>query len=331
MKDQIIMQIVNSMSSTLTNEQLDDLKAAVYIALSPFTIEEKDHLPDAINPNWGHSLKNFLFTKAFEGKSAETIKHYRYELSKLLSYLNKNICDISSEDIFNYLTTYKSCRAASNQYLENKRLVYSSYFSWVHDHGEILSNPMRNISRFKVEQKIKQPFSDEERELLLIHANTIRDMAIMEFLYSTCVRVSELSALNIDDIRMNEKEVVVYGKGAKERIVYINSRAFIYLSMYLKSRTDNNPALFVSLNNPHKRLTKSGIETMIRETGRRAGINKAHPHRFRRTGATNARNRGMPIEEVATLLGHSKLETTRRYCTVEQQSVKFHHGQYLSA
>lgn len=331
MKEQLTMEVINLMTPHLNNNQIMVLKSSIYMVLQNYDISERKKMPAIYNPNWISSLKRFLDTKEFEGKSHETIKQYKFELEHLLSYLSKNVEDIDDADISNYLLQCKIIRKISNQSLENKRLIYSSFFTWLHTRGSIRANPMRNIPPFKVEKKIKKPFSDEERELLLMSAKHIRDKAMMEFCYSTCVRVSELAAINIADIRFQEKDLIVYGKGAKERIVYINSRAFVYLQMYLRSRTDDNPALFVSLRNPHTRLTKSGIESAIREAGRRAGVTKAHPHRFRRTGATNASNRGMPIEEVATLLGHEKLDTTRRYCTVKQQSVKYHHEKYLSA
>ena len=187
------------------------------------------------------------------------------------------------------------------------------------------------VEDIKVEKKLKKPFTDEERELLLRNCETLRDKAMMEFLYSTAVRVSELAALNKDDIRWTTKDLVVFGKGSKERTVYINDRTNMYMKEYLETRKDDNEALFVSLRSPHERLSKTGIEDIIRRTGKRAGVEKAHPHRFRRTAATNALNRGMPVQEVAQLLGHAKLETTMVYCSVDQAGVKYHHQKYLSA
>ena len=226
---------------------------------------------------------------------------------------------------------YKNLRNVSNQTLKNVRSVYSSFFAWLRDRDRIRINPMALVEDIKVEQVLKRPYSDEERERMLRECQTLRDKAMMEFLYSTAVRVSELAALNRDDIRWTSKDLTVFGKGSKERTVYLNDRTNMYMKEYLESRTDDNPALFVSLRSPHKRLTKSGIETMIRETGKRSGVSKAHPHRFRRTAATNALNRGMPVQEVAQMLGHSKLETTMVYCTVNADGVKYHHKKYLSA
>ncbi len=329
MKEKIIIKVLKEMKPNLSNNQLEQLEEVLFITLSFYEGNVKE--PAAESDTWKIQLDNFLSNKIFEGKSQGTIKQYRYELEQLLSTICKDVMYIKSADILEYLKKYKREKKIGNQSMENKRLIYSSFFSWLHKNGLILLNPMMNIARFKVEQKIRKPFSDEERELLSINASNIRDKAIMEFLYSTCVRVSELSSINIKDIRFAERDLVVYGKGAKERIVYINSRTSVYLQLYLKSRTDNNPALFVSLKKPYNRLTKSGIEAMVHNIGQKANVSNAHPHRFRRTGATNAANRGMPIEEVAAMLGHQKLETTKMYCTVKQQSVKFHHDKYLSA
>mgnify|MGYP003213173504 FL=1 len=187
------------------------------------------------------------------------------------------------------------------------------------------------VEQIKVEKRIKRPFSDTDREMLLRNCKVLRDKAMMEFLYSTAVRVSELKNLNIEDIRWGTKDLIVYGKGGKERTVYLNERTHMYLQEYLQSRTDNNPALFVGVRKPYNRLTKTGIEDMIRRTGRRAGVEKAHPHRFRGTALTNALNRGMPLQEASIFAGHAKTETTMLYCTVDQESVKYHHKKYLSA
>lgn len=188
-----------------------------------------------------------------------------------------------------------------------------------------------HVLKHRIYLAIKRPFSDTDREMLLRNCKTLRDKAMMEFLYSTAVRVSELKNLNIEDIRWSSKDLIVYGKGGKERTVYLNERTNLYLQEYLQSRTDNNPALFVGTRKPYNRLTKAGIEDMIRRTGRRAGVEKAHPHRFRGTALTNALNRGMPLQEASILAGHAKTETTMLYCTVDQESVKYHHKKYLSA
>ena len=270
-------------------------------------------------------------SKTLEGKSVETVKRYKYELNRLLSYINKSVQNITANDISIYLRMYKRIRQVSNQTLKNVRTVYSSFFMWLRDHDRISKNPMLLVEDIKVETIIKKPFTDEEREKMFRSCTNLRDQALLEFLYSTAVRVSELSRLNIEDISFTDKDLIVYGKGSKERHVYLNNRTNMYMQEYLKSRNDNNPALFVGLKSPYNRITKAGIEDIIRRIGKRAGVDKAYPHRFRRTAATNALNRGMPVQEVAEFLGHAKLETTMRYCTVNEDAVRYHHSKYLSA
>ena len=187
------------------------------------------------------------------------------------------------------------------------------------------------VESIKVEKKIRKPYTDEERERMLRKCSSLRDKALLEFLYSTAVRVSELSEINREDIRYANKELIVYGKGAKERTVYINERTNMYLKEYLESRKDNDPALFVGSKKPNSRLTKTGIEDIIRRIGEKAGVENAHPHRFRRTALTKALNRGMPLQEAMIFAGHAKSETTMRYRTVNQEGVRYHHFKYLSA
>lgn len=187
------------------------------------------------------------------------------------------------------------------------------------------------VEDIKVEKIIRKPFSDEERERMLRGCDTLRDKAMLEFMYSTAVRVSELARLNREDIRFGTKDLIVYGKGGKERKVYLNDRTNMYLREYMQSRSDSNPALFAGIKAPHNRLTKSGIEDIVRRIGQRAGVEKAHPHRFRRTAITNALNRGMPLQEAVWFAGHVKPETTLRYATEDQEAVQYHHKKYLSA
>ena len=277
------------------------------------------------------NAKVYLMSRALEGKTVETVKRYRYELTRLLSYVNKPVANITDGDISGYLRLYKNIRKVKNSTLKGVRAAYSSFFAWLRDRDRIRKNPMILVEQIKVEKRIKRPFSDTDREKLLRSCKTLRDKAMMEFMYSTAVRVSELKNLNIEDIRWGTKDLIVYGKGGKERTVYLNERTHMYLQEYLQSRTDNNPALFVGVRKPYNRLTKTGIEDMIRRTGRRAGVEKAHPHRFRGTALTNALNRGMPLQEASIFAGHAKTETTMLYCTVDQESVKYHHKKYLSA
>lgn len=325
-----ILEVLRRMQNCLTESQLQELKTVLNITLADCEIVEHTAVR-VIDQSWCTDLEDFLMSKALEGKSSETITRYRYELKRLLSYVNKAVDSVTAGDISGYMRAYKSVRRVSNQTLQNVRAVYSSFFAWLRDRGRIQKNPMVLVENIKTEKILKKPYTDEERELLLRHCKTLRDKAMMEFLYSTAVRVSELARLNREDVHFGTKDLIVFGKGAKERRVYINDRTNMYLREYLQSRTDDNPALFVGIKKPHERLTKAGIEDIIRRTAKWANVEKAHPHRFRRTAATNALNRGMPVQEVAELLGHSNLQTTMRYCTVSQDGVKYHHAKYLSA
>lgn len=330
MKEQLINKVLYCMQDIIKETELTELKIVLQNVLCTYRVEPEKAELKVIDGGWTDDLDSYLIAKALEGKSPATVQRYRYELSRLLSYIDKTVADITEADVSKYMQMYKKIRNVSNQTLKNIRAVFSSFFGWLRDRDKIRKNPMVLVEQIKVEKKIKKPYTDTERELMLRNCNCIRDKAIMEFLYSTAVRVSELTALNRDDIRFSSKDLTVFGKGAKERVTYLNERSHMYLKEYLDSRTDDNPALFVSKNAPYQRLSKNGIEDIIRRIGRQADIH-AYPHRFRRTAATNALNRGMPVQEVAQLLGHAKLETTMLYCTVEQESVQFHHKKYLSA
>lgn len=328
--EQKIMEVLRKMQMILEEESLRELKNVLYMVFSGCEIIQQTEL-QVVNDSWRTDLEDYLMSRMLEVKTVETIKRYRYELTRLLSYINKPVANITDGDISGYLRAYKSIRKVKNSTLKGVRAAYSSFFGWLRDRDLVRRNPMVLVEQIKVEKRIKRPFSDTDREMLLRNCKTLRDKAMMEFLYSTAVRVSELKNLNIEDIRWSSKDLIVYGKGGKERTVYLNERTNMYLQEYLQSRTDNNPALFVGLKRPYNRLTKAGIEDMIRRTGRRAGVEKAHPHRFRGTALTNALNRGMPLQEASILAGHAKTETTMLYCTVDQESVKYHHKKYLSA
>lgn len=331
MKEQVINRILYCMQDVLQEEQLSELRSVMRNVLCTYRVEAERQEIRIVDESWRIDLDEYLMSKALEGKSPDTISRYRYELSRLLSYINKAVVNITDVDISNYMRAYKRIRNICNQTLKNIRAVYSSFFSWLRDRDRIRKNPMALVEEIKVEKKLKRPYSDTDREMMLRNCNCIRDKAIIEFLYSTAVRVSELVRLNREDIRFSSKDLVVYGKGNKERTVYINDRTNMYLREYLQSRTDNNPALFVGLKKPNKRLSKEGVEDVIRRIGRRSGVEKAHPHRFRRTALTNALNRGMPLQEAMILAGHAKPETTMMYCNVDQESVQYHHKKYLSA
>lgn len=325
-----IMEVLQRMQQILQEEQLQELQAILRMVFTGCEIVEETGL-QIIDGGWQQELEEYLISKALEGKSPATVDRYRYELQRLLAYVNKSVMKICPGDISRYLRAYKQIRQVSNQTLKGVRAVYSSFFGWLRDRDRIRKNPMILVEDIKVESVIRKPYSDEERERMLRECSSLRDKAMLEFLYSTAVRVSELARINREDIKFSGKDLIVYGKGSKERMVYINDRTNMYLREYLQSRTDVDPALFVSVKSPHSRLTKAGIEDIVRRVGRAAGVDKAHPHRFRRTALTNALNRGMPIQEAMIMAGHAKPETTMRYCTIDQESVQYHHKKYLSA
>lgn len=326
-----IFEILSIMNEHLDSTQLLELKNCLSIVFLDCEVNKKNTNLVFYDNCWKKDLDDYCISKTLEGKSSLTVERYKYELSRILSYLNKPIKDIDSNDISNYLRMYKTIRKVKNQTLKNVRAVFSSFFAWLRDRGRITKNPMVLVEDIKVEKRIKTIYSDEERELLLRNCNCLRDKAIMEFLYSTAVRVSELVSLNISDIRFSTKDLVVLGKGSKERTVYLNDRTNMYLKEYLNSRTDDNPALFVSLRKPNNRLSKEGVEYMIRKTGIKANIGRAYPHKWRGTSITNAMNRGMPIQEAAIMAGHAKTETTMMYWTPDQDAIRYHHKKYLSA
>ena len=325
-----IMEVLRRMQTVIAEEQLTELKNVLNMVFAGCELAENTEL-QVVDRSWLGDLEDFLMSKALEGKSPETVGRYRYELNRLLLYANKGVTDILPGDISGYMRMYKKIRQVSNQTLKNVRTVYSSFFAWLRDHDRIRKNPMNLVEDVKVEKVIRKPYSDEDREKMFRACTTLRDKAMLEFLYSTAVRVSELARLDRKDIRFGTKDIIVYGKGAKERRVYLNDRTNMYMREYLQSRTDDSPALFVGTKLPHERMTKAGIEDAIRRIGRRAGVEKAHPHRFRRTALTNALNRGMPLQEAMLMAGHAKPETTMRYCTVDMEAVQYHHKKYLSA
>ena len=328
-----IYDVIRRMTPKLNTTQLQDLKDTLFIVFENCDIvDNSEHTElSVVNESWKYDLQDFLTSKTLEGKTDETLERYRYELVRLLQYLNKATNDILPSDISKYMQAYKRIRRVSNSTLQGMRSCYSSFFRWCHDNDRIDKNPMMQVEKIKVPKIIREPYSDEEREKLFRSAKNIRDKAIIEVLYSTAVRVSELVKLDIKDINWNTRGVIVYGKGDKERTVYLNDRATMYLKEYLAIRKDDNPALFVSLRAPHNRITKCGVEDMMNTVGRAAGIKKSHPHKMRRTSITNAVNRGMPIQEAALFAGHASTETTLLYWTADQEAVRYHHKKYLSA
>lgn len=330
MKEQVISMVMEKMVNHLNPSQNAMLEQTLIIVLDAYQVEKLSREVILYDGKSEELVKRFLIIKHLSGCSEETVKTYQFHLQKMVLNLRKPLKEVKTNDMRCYLALYKEKKKISNVTLENIRLCLSSFFTWLHEEGLIAKNPMRRIKRIKSDKIIKKPFTDEELERLRMNCIRERDLAMLEFFYSTGVRVSEAIKLDRNQIDFAEKQCIVHGKGGKERIVYLSSKACIHLKKYLDSRTDDDPALFVGTRKPHKRLSKEGIETIFRGIGRRAGVEKTHPHRFRRTMATNALLRGMPLQEVKELLGHEKMDTTLIYCMIMQTSIKISHMKYVA-
>lgn len=317
------------MSNVLSKEQLDLLEDtltqvfACYEVITSTSEKERQVKANA------ELLQAFLSAKKIEGCSDKTIDYYQSTIETLFSTVRKPIRNISTNDIRCYLSNYQEQRKVGRVTIDNMRRIFSSFFAWLEDEDYIVKSPVRRIHRVRTESLVKEVLTDENMEVLRDSCQEIRDIAMIDLLASTGMRVGELVNLNRDDIDFHERQCVVFGKGNKEREVYFNARTKIHLQNYLSSRTDNNPALFVSLSKPHSRLTINGVEVRLRLLGRRVNIVKVHPHKFRRTLATMAIDKGMPIEQVQRLLGHVKIDTTLHYAMVNQNNVKMAHRKYI--
>lgn len=327
MNEIIKNMILQEMITHLTDNQYEELNRILVKVLSNYKIEEiKNEEGDKTNQNY---IDSFLSAKRLEGCSEKSLKYYKSTIEIVLNAIDKSIKNITTNDLRNYLTEYQEKHGSSRVTIDNIRRILSSFFSWLEDEDFIIKSPVRRIHKVKSASVIKETYSDESLELMRDSCDNFRDLALIDILASTGMRVGELVLLNKDDINFNERECVVFGKGDKERVVYFDARAKIHLQNYLESRDDDNKALFVTLRKPFNRISIGGIETRIREMGRKLNINKAHPHKFRRTLATKAIDKGMPIEQLQKLLGHQKIDTTLQYAMVKQSNVKIAHKKYI--
>jgi integrase/recombinase XerD len=322
MKDEIIREILYAMNGKLNAEQLDELKMILYMKLNDCEVSKKQAAIVVCDDSTMMILKKFLTAKVVERKSDKTVRYYKGVLQRFLVYVQKRIEDIDTDDIRKYLYIYRQNCNISKTTMDNIRRVLSSFFRWLVRNRYIIFNPMDLIEKIKPDQTIKDCFTDEEIVTMRDNCTNLRDLALVDFLNASMVRVGELVRLNRDDIDLSGRECVVFGKGSKERPVYIDGNAKVHLLEYLSSRKDNNPALFVSNKAPYNRLTIGGVQDALKRLGVRSGVTKVHPHRFRRTGATRHLNKGMPIEQVKELLGHAKIDTTMIYLTVNKNIVK---------
>ena len=327
MKDKLITQITTDMANHLSTQQLENLQKVLMAAFINVEIAEIK----TVNKQKSNEklLELFISAKRIEGCSEKSLKYYRMVIENMFTSLNLIVRDIATSDLRTYLAHYQRERKSSKVTIDNMRRIFSSFFSWLEDEDFILKSPVRRIRKIKTDKTIKETFSDEGLELLRDTCHEIRDLAMIDLLASTGMRVGELVRLNREDINFYERECVVFGKGNSERIVYFDARTKIHLINYLDSRQDDNPALFVSLSSPHDRLLIGGVETRLRQLGVKADLNKVHPHKFRRTLATRAIDKGMPIEQVQHLLGHVKIDTTMHYAMVNQANVKNSHRKYI--
>ena len=318
-----LVTILNEMAEYLSIAQMKKLQEVLLKNLS------ESETPKAEISN-AEYLQMFLDAKKIEGCSERTLQYYRVTVERLLQSIATPIRKVSTEEIRSYLSGYQQINGCTKVTVDNIRRNVSSFFSWLEEEDYILKSPMRRIHKIKTKQQVKEIISDEAIEQLRDHCTCARDLAMIDLLYSTGIRVGELVNLNVADVNFEARECVVFGKGDKERRVYFDAKAKLHLQNYLNSRTDNNPALFVTLDSPHSRLKISGVEVRLRELGRSINLIKIHPHKFRRTMATRAIDKGMPIEQVQKILGHSQIDTTMKYAMVNQTNVKTSHQKFIA-
>ena len=326
MKQKIMEDIVQQMLPYLDNAQLHKLQEILEHSLFEYeiagrTIETEDDSQELIN--------SFVYAKRIEGCSEKTLKYYRTTIEAMTEAIDKGVRHMQTDDLRAYLTGYQEQHGSSRVTIDNIRRILSSFFSWLEDEDHILKSPVRRIHKVKTATNIKETYTDEELEKMRDNCEELRDLAIVDMLASTGMRIGEMVLLNKADINFNERECVVFGKGDKERVVYFDARTKIHLQNYIDSRTDDEPALFVTLREPHTRITIGGIESRLREFGKSLKIEKVHPHKFRRTLATMAIDKGMPIEQLQQLLGHKRIDTTLQYAMVKQSNVKQAHRKYI--
>ena len=329
MKEHFINEITDAMSESLNFEQMTELNNVLLQVVSKYEIvDNTETVREDVKSN-NRVLEIFLSAKQVEGCSIKTIKYYESTVKQLYKKMPKKVSEYTTEDIRAYLAVFQRRHKSSKVTIDNIRRIFSSFFAWLEEEDFIVKSPVRRIHKVKTGTQVKEVLTDENLELLRDNCKTIRDLAIIDLLTSTGIRVGELVKLNRNDINFVERECLVFGKGNKERIVYFNARAKIHLQEYLKSRRDKNPALFVSLAKPHNRLQISGVEIRLRQLGRKVKLPRVHPHKFRRTLATMAIDKGMPVEQVQKLLGHVKIDTTMHYAMVNQTNVKLSHRKFI--
>lgn len=323
MEEQLRQELLRTVMRVLGEEASNRLDMVFSVILHKYNVENKQTEVAIYDDSNMRIVKNYIAALRLEGKSEKTIDQYYRIVCNFLKAIGKHIKKILTGDIRYYLARYLTDRKVQKSTLDNQRRGLSAFFGWLATEGYIDKNPMLRVKRIKADYKIKKAFSDMEVEQLREAANTAKEKALIEFLLSTGCRVTEVSRLHVQDIDFSKKECVVYGKGNKERKVYLTDKCLFYLNLYLTTRNEESTSLFTNRN--HYGMTKGNIETLLRKIGKRAGVDKVHPHRFRRTFATNAINKGMPVQYVQKILGHKSLNTTMIYCNLDEDNIKMEH------
>jgi site-specific recombinase XerD len=331
MKTIFINDILQAMIDGLDNRQMEKLKQVLEYNLFEYELIQTDKMDNTMEQDNKNSelVDLFLAAKHVEGCSEKSLKYYRTTIESMLAYLNKSLKHISTDDLRTYMTHYQTINNASRVTVDNIRRILSTFFTWLEDENYILKSPVRRIHKVKTGTVVQETYTDEALELMRDNCKKMRDLAMIDMLASTGMRVGEMVLLNREDINFQERECIVFGKGDKERTVYFDARTKLHLKRYLKERKDDNPALFVRTKYPYNRLGIGGIEFIVRQMGRKLHLNKVHPHKFRRTLATMAIDKGMPIEQLQRLLGHQRIDTTLQYAMVKQSNVKTAHRKYI--
>lgn len=321
-----INEVLKQLEGKFDEKQLKTIERTLYRCLKNKEIREKKVVLPKDN---NEALDFFIAAKKIEGCSIKSLNYYYTTLVKMLDKVNVIYFSITTEDIRTYLSDYQENSGVSKATIDNMRRIISSFFSWLENEDYIMKSPARRIRKVRVGKIVKEIYTEENIELMRQNCKNARDLAIIDMLYSTGMRVGELVRLNISDIDFENKECVVLGKGNKQRKVYFDAKTKIHLQQYLNSRKDTDPALFVSQLYPYNRLKISGVEIALRKIGEKLHISKVHPHKFRRTLATKAIDKGMPIEQVQHFLGHTKIDTTLGYAMVDDENVKISHKKFL--
>lgn len=332
MVEKVLEKIINEMTPYLDNGQLEHLSNVLYVNFHGLELQEQSTELAATGMDGDAAkIKMFVASKKAVNRQDNTLKQYTREICNMLNFLGKRLEDITGMDLRYYYGIMREQRGIKMSTMQTRLHYLSSFWDFLNTEDLVQGNPVKKVGLLKLEKVIKKPFSAEELEALRVNCIELRDRALIEFLYSTGVRVSELVALNVGDVEIGKQELIVYGKGSKERKTYLTDGAMFHLQRYLQIRKQEgleDQPLFATLDNPHNRLTVAGIQYMLRQLGKRANVKNVHPHRFRRTVATDLLSRGMPIEQVKEFLGHEKLDTTMIYCSIKEENVQASHKKY---